>query len=172
MFFVFRDSYVLCIYVMNILCMFHISVSWVWYIDLFGARAKTCRSWHGYELGSTCMKEMIRETAKIIGSISNGFFRRWKEREKTQGPQKKKKQEKSLILKTRKKKFGAPSKKRKEKKKNSLTQKKKGRKKRKRRRTENEKKDCNQRSQENSHTWKGHIAFAWWWPKILQKVLG
>ena len=30
-FFVFRDSYVLCIYVMNILCTFHISVSWVWY---------------------------------------------------------------------------------------------------------------------------------------------
>ena len=28
-FFVFRDSYVLCIYVMNILCTFHISVSWV-----------------------------------------------------------------------------------------------------------------------------------------------
>ena len=31
-FFVFRDSSVLCIYVMNILCTFHISVSWVWYI--------------------------------------------------------------------------------------------------------------------------------------------
>ena len=31
-FFVFRDSYVLCIYVMNILCTFHISVSWVCYI--------------------------------------------------------------------------------------------------------------------------------------------
>ena len=30
-FFAFRDSYVLCIYVMNILCTFHISVSWVWY---------------------------------------------------------------------------------------------------------------------------------------------
>ena len=30
-FFVFRDSYVLCIYVMNILCTFHISLSWVWY---------------------------------------------------------------------------------------------------------------------------------------------
>ena len=30
-FFVFRDSYVLCIYVMNILCTFHISVSWVCY---------------------------------------------------------------------------------------------------------------------------------------------
>ena len=27
MFFVFQDSYVLCIYVMNILCTFHISVS-------------------------------------------------------------------------------------------------------------------------------------------------
>ena len=27
----FRDSYVLCIYVMNILCTFHISVSWIWY---------------------------------------------------------------------------------------------------------------------------------------------
>ena len=32
MFFVFRDSYVLCIYVMNILCTFRIAVSWVWYI--------------------------------------------------------------------------------------------------------------------------------------------
>ena len=32
-FFVFRDSYVLCLYVMNLLCMFHISVSWVWYIS-------------------------------------------------------------------------------------------------------------------------------------------
>ena len=30
-FFVFRDSYGLCIYVLNILCTFHISVSWVWY---------------------------------------------------------------------------------------------------------------------------------------------
>ena len=34
-FFVFRDSYVLCIYVMNILCTFHISVSWIWYIGDF-----------------------------------------------------------------------------------------------------------------------------------------
>ena len=33
-FFVFRDSYDLCIYVMNILCTFHISVPWVWYTDL------------------------------------------------------------------------------------------------------------------------------------------
>ena len=32
-FFVFRDSYVLCIYLMNIRCTFHISVSWVWYIS-------------------------------------------------------------------------------------------------------------------------------------------
>ena len=31
-FFVFRDSYVLFIYVMNILCTFHISISWVWYL--------------------------------------------------------------------------------------------------------------------------------------------
>ena len=31
-FFVFRDSYVLCIYVRNILCTFRISISWVWYI--------------------------------------------------------------------------------------------------------------------------------------------
>ena len=30
-FFVFRDSYVLCIYVMNIVCTFRVSVSWVWY---------------------------------------------------------------------------------------------------------------------------------------------
>ena len=34
-FFVFRDSYVLCIYVMNILCTFHISVSWVCYMTSF-----------------------------------------------------------------------------------------------------------------------------------------
>ena len=33
-FFVFPDSYVLCIYIMNILCMFRISVSWVWYIRI------------------------------------------------------------------------------------------------------------------------------------------
>ena len=32
-FFVFQDSYVLCIYVMNCLCTFHISVLWVWYIQ-------------------------------------------------------------------------------------------------------------------------------------------
>ena len=31
----FRDSYVLCIYVMNILCTFHISVSWVCYKFFF-----------------------------------------------------------------------------------------------------------------------------------------
>ena len=30
-FFVFQDSYVLCIYVMNSLCTFRISVSWLWY---------------------------------------------------------------------------------------------------------------------------------------------
>ena len=33
-FFVFQDSYVLCIYFMNSLCMFHISVSWVCYSKL------------------------------------------------------------------------------------------------------------------------------------------
>ena len=33
-FFVFRDSYVLCIYVTNILCTFRISVSWVCYTNL------------------------------------------------------------------------------------------------------------------------------------------
>ena len=32
-FFVFWDSYVLCIYAMNILCKFRISVSWVWYTE-------------------------------------------------------------------------------------------------------------------------------------------
>ena len=31
-FFLFRDSYVLCIYFMNIQCTFHIYVSWAWYI--------------------------------------------------------------------------------------------------------------------------------------------
>ena len=35
-FFVFRDSYVLCIYVMNILYTFHVSVSWVWNIIKIG----------------------------------------------------------------------------------------------------------------------------------------
>ena len=33
-FFMFPDSYVVCIYVMNILCTFHVSVSWVWYTHL------------------------------------------------------------------------------------------------------------------------------------------
>ena len=45
-------------------------------------------------LGSTCIKETIRETAKSIASISNGLFKRWQEREKTQGPQKKKNKKK------------------------------------------------------------------------------
>ena len=36
-FFVFRDSYVLSIYIMNILCTFHISVSWICYTDWTGA---------------------------------------------------------------------------------------------------------------------------------------
>ena len=40
--FVFRDSYVLCIYVMNILCTFHISVSWVWYISK-NSKCSLCR---------------------------------------------------------------------------------------------------------------------------------
>ena len=31
--FVFRDSYVLCMLYMNIICTFRISVSWVWYIS-------------------------------------------------------------------------------------------------------------------------------------------
>ena len=41
-FFVFRDSYVLCIYVMNVsLCTFHISVSWVCYCRIH--RLHHCR---------------------------------------------------------------------------------------------------------------------------------
>ena len=39
MFFAFRDSYVLCFSVMNILCTFHISVSWVCYSVRFGSFA-------------------------------------------------------------------------------------------------------------------------------------
>ena len=44
-FFVFRDSYVLCIYVMNILCTFHISVS-------------------GY--GTKCIGYYKRQTSEIV----------------------------------------------------------------------------------------------------------
>ena len=47
-FFVFRDSYVLCIYVMNILCTFHISVSWVCYSSkLAETEYKTRHDWVG-----------------------------------------------------------------------------------------------------------------------------
>ena len=44
------------------------------------------------------------DQAKNIGSISSGLFRRWKEREKTQGPQKKETRKK-LNTKTRGKKM-------------------------------------------------------------------
>ena len=40
-FFVFRDSYVLCIYVMNILCTFHISVSWGLYTSSWSSHRIT-----------------------------------------------------------------------------------------------------------------------------------
>ena len=42
-FFMFPDSYVLCIYVMNILCTFHISVSWVCYTKLDKIVSKTIK---------------------------------------------------------------------------------------------------------------------------------
>ena len=45
-FFAFRDSYVLCIYVMNILCTFHISVSGVCYISSFFHFLVMSRSFH------------------------------------------------------------------------------------------------------------------------------
>ena len=53
-----------------------------------------CRLWHGYDWVYTYI-HTIRETAKNIGSISNGLFRRWKEREKTQGTQKNKRNKKA-----------------------------------------------------------------------------
>ena len=98
-------------------------------------------------LGSTCIKETIRETARNIGSISSGLFRRWKERGKTQGLQKKRNKEKSSTTKTRRKNATTPErrkeKKKEKKKKNSSIPRKKNRqeeKKKKRRRATNEKK--------------------------------
>ena len=57
MFFVFQDSYVLCIYVMNILCTFHISVSWVWY---------NTKDWKKWYLIPPCLTlSIIRYISKV-----------------------------------------------------------------------------------------------------------
>ena len=52
MFFEFQDSYVLWIYVMNILCTFHVFVYGYVTLIYLVPGAKTCHSWHDYELGS------------------------------------------------------------------------------------------------------------------------
>ena len=59
----------------------HIAISWLWYIDIFGARAKHIRI-----MGMVRLGYQRDDQAKNIGSISSGLIRRSKEREKTQGP--------------------------------------------------------------------------------------
>ena len=88
----------------------HIRI-WLWYIYIIWCRGLGMSFMAWLRLGV----HTIRETAKNMGSISNSLFRRWKEREKIQGPQKTKKQEKSSTPKTRRKKCSAPSRKIKEK---------------------------------------------------------
>ena len=102
----------------------------------------------------------IMSISQIWVSISNGLFRRWKERvrENTRPPEKRKEKE----AKNKKNKMPRPKqKKKRKKKKNSSTpgeEKKKGMKKRKRkrRRAANKKKDCNQQSQDKK---VGHEKF-------------
>ena len=58
-------------------------ILWLWYIDIFGARARHIRI-----MGMVRLGYQRDDQAKNIGSISSCLFRRWKEREreKTQGP--------------------------------------------------------------------------------------
>ena len=72
MFFVFRDFYVLCIYIMNIICTFHMSVSWVWYIrtDIFSLILHVVPS-PMYELYKTIQSLPLLETSLLCVSISN-----------------------------------------------------------------------------------------------------
>ena len=112
MFFVFQDSYVLCIY-MNIRCTFRIFMYMaIVLFDIFGARARHIRI-----MGKVRLGYQRDDQAKNIGSISSGLFRRSKEREKTQGPLKKETRKKKP--KTRKTKCGAPRKRKRKKKKHN-----------------------------------------------------
>ena len=58
-FFVFRDSYVLCIYVMNILCTFHISLSWVCHKNISVFRHKKCINIIGSNLKQKMKKNAV-----------------------------------------------------------------------------------------------------------------
>ena len=64
----FPDSYVLCIYVMNILCTFHVAISWVWYMTTEAEKYADCTFvtsvlgmilnciwWRGFGLGAIRM---------------------------------------------------------------------------------------------------------------------
>ena len=53
-FFVFRDSYVLCIYVMNVLCTFHISVSG------YGTDSHLSHSYHQNNSVTPCKKTYLK----------------------------------------------------------------------------------------------------------------
>ena len=94
---------------------FHISVSWVWYIYIYLVPELDMSFMTWLRLGSTCIKETIRETAKNIGSISSGLFRRWKGLREHKASRKKKQGKKLNTENKKKKKCGAPRRKRKEK---------------------------------------------------------
>ena len=70
-FFVFRDSYVLCIYVMNILWTFHISVSG------YGTNWSTCRKTQNSKLLNTdlvsdpaCAMELLNTNISVLWDVS------------------------------------------------------------------------------------------------------
>ena len=67
MFFVFRDPYVLCIYVMNIRCTFHISVSWVCYILMIFKQMYLTHKWdpNWYDYSGLATKVMSTHFSKV-----------------------------------------------------------------------------------------------------------
>ena len=78
MFFVFRDSYDLCMYVMNILYTFHISVSWVCY--RLSTRVGYCRLPHAHKYKAPLKIEHSDELIYIfigIKSKQKRLFRCW-----------------------------------------------------------------------------------------------
>ena len=69
-FFVFRDSYVIYIWVRTILCLFHIFMYGYVTLIYFVPGAKTSRSWHDYELGQ---RESKRRSGKRLRTVGNLF---------------------------------------------------------------------------------------------------
>ena len=110
MFFEFRDSCVLCKYVMNIS---HIHVYGTWYIYIFGARAR-----HVHIMGMVRLGYQRDDQAKNMGIYFKRLVQAMKRREKKHKAPRRKKQEKARHRKQEKNKMRKRKRKRKKKKHN------------------------------------------------------